>query len=142
MPMHASPTKVWEALVNPALTKEYMFGCEAVSTWHEGSPLLWKGTHEGNEIIYVKGSVVQIIQEQLLVYTTFDPHSDIQDVPENYLTVTYALEEKNGVTVLTVTQGDFSTVASGDRRYQEALNNGEGWNPILLEIKKLVERQN
>jgi hypothetical protein len=42
--------------------------------------------------------------------------------------------------MLTVTQGDYSKVAEGEKRYTEAFNNGEGWNPILVEIKKLVEQ--
>jgi len=49
------------------------------------------------------------------------------------------LQEENQQTKLTVTQGDYSKVAEGDRRYKETYNNGEGWNPILMEIKKLVE---
>ncbi|HKR03868.1 MAG TPA: SRPBCC domain-containing protein, partial [Bacteroidia bacterium] len=61
------------------------------------------------------------------------------DVPENYLTVTYSLSEKNGQTIFTVTQGNYATVADGERRYNEAYNGGEGWNPILEQIKKLVE---
>ena len=31
--------------------------------------------------------------------------------------------------------------ADGEKRYKEAFNNGEGWNPILVEIKKLVEAE-
>ena len=61
------------------------------------------------------------------------------DVPENYLTVTYKLEKENEHTRLTVTQGDYSKVADGARRYQETYNGGEGWNPILVEIKKIAE---
>jgi len=29
--INATPAKVWDALVNPAQTKKYMFGCETVS---------------------------------------------------------------------------------------------------------------
>jgi len=63
----------------------------------------------------------------------------MEDKPENYLTVTYKLSVENGQTVLTVTQGDYSKVADGEKRYKESYNNGEGWNPILVEIKKLAE---
>jgi hypothetical protein len=49
------------------------------------------------------------------------------------------LSEENSQTALTVTQGDYAGVADGERRYQEAYNGGEGWNPILIEIKKLAE---
>ena len=126
-------------MTNPEQTKKYMFGCETVSDWKQGSPLLWKGTYESKEMIFVKGNIVDIQPGKFLAYTTIDPNSTIEDIPENYLTVTYELTTENGHTILTVTQGDYTKVADGERRYKEAYNNGEGWNPILIEIKKLVE---
>lgn len=137
--INASPAKVWDALVNPYKTKKYMFGCETVSDWQKGSSLLWKGTYEGKEMVFVKGDIIDIKPEKHLAYTTIDPHSNIDDISENYLTVTYDLIAENNQTVLTVTQGDYTKVAEGERRYQEAYNNGEGWNPILIAIKQLVE---
>jgi hypothetical protein len=74
-----------------------------------------------------------------LVYTTIDPNSEIDDTSENYLTVTYSLSSERGKTTLVVTQGDYNKVAEGKKRYQEAYNNGEGWHPILVQIKSLVE---
>jgi uncharacterized protein YndB with AHSA1/START domain len=130
---------VWDALVNPEQTKQYMYGCETVSDWKVGSELLWKGFYEGQEMVFVKGEIVEIEPPRRLVYTTIDPNSDIDDTSENYLTVTYDLIENGEQTVLNVSQGDYSTVADGERRYQDSYNNGEGWNPILIEIKKLVE---
>jgi uncharacterized protein YndB with AHSA1/START domain len=136
----ATPDRVWDALTNPEQTKKYMFGCETVSDWKPGSTLLWKGNWEGKEMVFVKGHVVKIEPGKLLVYTTIDPNNaTIPDIPQNYLTVTYNLEGRNNETVLTVTQGDYAAVADGERRYQEAYNGGEGWNPILREIKKLLE---
>ncbi len=137
--INAAPAKVWDALVNPEQTKKYMFGCETVSDWKVGSPLLWRGTYEEKEMVFVKGNIIEIKQEKFLFYTVFDPNSAMPDIPENYLTVTYELENLNESTVLTVTQGDYTKVAEGEKRYKEAYNNGEGWNPILVEIKKLLE---
>lgn len=139
--IQASATNVWDALINPEKTKIYLFGCETVSDWNIGSPLLWKGMYEGKEMIFVKGNIVALEPEKKLIYTVFDPNSTMEDIPENYLHVTYELTEGNGVTSLTVTQGDYSKVAEGDRRYKETYNNGEGWNPILTAIKTLVEKQ-
>lgn len=136
----APASQVWDALTNPEKTKLYMFGCETVSDWKVGSALLWKGNYEGQDIIFVKGNIVEIEPEKLLIYTTIDPNSTIDDVSENYLHVTYSLLSENEKTILTVTQGDYNTVSEGKKRYQEAYNNGEGWNPILSEIKKLIEK--
>lgn len=137
--INATPAKVWDVLVNPEQTRKYMFGCETVSDWKAGSELLWQMEYEGKTIIPVKGKIVEIDPERFLAYTTFDPNSAMEDIPENYLTVTYTLSEENGQTLLEVTQGDYSRVADGERRYQESYNNGEGWQPILVEIKKVAE---
>jgi len=138
--IRAHPTKVWDALVNPVQTKKYMFGCETVSDWKPGSPLLWKGTYEGQEMIFVKGSIVEIEPQKFLAYTTIDPNNpSMADIPENYLTVTYQLNAVNDFTELTVTQGDYNSVQDGAKRYIDAYNDGEGWNPILILIRKLVE---
>jgi len=138
--INAPVSKVWDALTNPEQTKKYMFGCETVSDWEPGSTLLWKGNYEGKEMVYVKGNIVDIEPGKFLAYTTIDPNNpSIEDIPENYLTVTYELTPEDGRTILTVTQGDYSKVADGDRRYEEAYNSGEGWNPILVQIKELTE---
>lgn len=137
--INAPMSTVWNLLINPEQTKKYMFGCEAQSDWQPGSPLLWQGVWEGKEMVFVKGTIVQIEPSHFLAYTTFDPNAALADVPENYITVTYSLTEAAGQTMLSVTQGDFATVADGERRYIESYNNGEGWNPILAAVKKLAE---
>jgi uncharacterized protein YndB with AHSA1/START domain len=137
--INATTDKVWDALTNPEQTKKYMFGCETVSDWQPGSELLWRMDYEGKEFIAVKGTIVSIDAPHKLAYTTIDPNGTIADIPENYLTVTYTLTELNGQTTLVVTQGDYATVADGERRYNEAYNGGEGWSPILVQIKALLE---
>ena len=136
--INAPAAKVWDALVNPEQTKKYMFGCETVSDWKPGSELLWRGNYEGQDMVFVKGRIVEIIPEKFLSYTTIDSNSGIVDVPENYLTVTYNLEEEGAQTILTATQGDYSTVGEGEKRFRETLDGG-GWQPILVEIKKMLE---
>jgi len=137
--INAPAAKVWDALVNPGQTKKYMFGCETVSDWKIGSPLLWQMEYEGKPFIPVKGNIVKIEPGKLLVYTVIDPNSGMADIPENYLNVEYALTEANGQTTLTVTQSGFEGAADGEKRYKDTYNNGEGWNPILVQIKALVE---
>lgn len=138
--INAPVYKVWDALVNPEQTKKYMFGCETVSDWKPGSPLLWKMQYEGKELVAVKGNVVDIKPAEHLAYTVFDPNNpNMEDKPENYLTVSYDLEPDGSGTLLTVIQGDYNTVAEGEKRYAEAYNNGEGWNPILVQIKAIAE---
>jgi len=135
----APAKKVWDALVNPAQTKKYMFGCEAVSDWKKASALIWKGEYEGKEMIFVKGTIVDIQPGKYLEYTVIDPNNPkLDDVPGNYLTVTYTLSENNGQTNLTVTQGDYAKVGEGETRYKHTVDGG-GWEPLLVQIKQLCE---
>jgi uncharacterized protein YndB with AHSA1/START domain len=139
--IRASADKVWDALTNPAQTKKYMFGCEALSDWKVGSPLIWKGNFDGVELVAVKGTILKIQPGKFLAYTTIDPNNpSMPDLPENYLTVTYDLSEEGGQTILTATQGDYNTVGDGENRYRDTVDGG-GWTPILVEIKKLVEAE-
>ncbi len=140
--INANTQKVWDVLTNPNETKKYMFGCETVSDWKVGSDLLWNGEYQGEKMTFVKGNIIQLIPEKCLVYSVFDPNNkNMEDIPQNYLNVTYLLEKSASGTVLTVTQGDYNKVADGEKRYAESYNNGEGWNPILKEIKKIAEHK-
>jgi uncharacterized protein YndB with AHSA1/START domain len=135
----APATAVWDALTNPVQTQKYMHGCALDSDWQEGSPLLWKAVYEGKEMVFVKGNIVRIKPNTFLAYTTMDAmNPELQDIPENYLTVTYDLSEADGKTNLIVTQGDYTNVPNGEKKYNDAIAAG-GWSSILDEIKKIAE---
>lgn len=137
--INADAAKVWNILTNPEQTKKYMFGCETDSNWKLGSELLWKGVYEGKEMVFVKGYILEIVPNRLLKYSVIDPNAPYPDLPENYLSVEYKLESKNGNTLLTVIQDGFEDAAEGEKRFRDSYNNGEGWNPILVQIKKIAE---
>jgi len=137
--INAPSSQVWDVLTNPEKTKIYMFGCETVSDWNVGSELLWEGEYEGKKMVFVKGKILEIEPDKLLKYTVIDPFAAYPDLPENYLNVTYELTEQGSETILTVTQDGFETAAEGEKRYKDVYNNGEGWNPILVGIKKVAE---
>ena len=59
--INSNSTKVWDVLTNPEHTKEYMFGCEVISDWKIGSPIIWKGL-DGK--VYVKDKIVGIVTTQ------------------------------------------------------------------------------
>ncbi len=139
--INAPVAMVWDALVNPVQTRIYMFGCETVSEWIPGSPLLWQAEYEGKNMVFVKGNIIAIEPGKLLVYTVTDPNASWEDIPENYLTVSYHLVAENEGCFLTVVQEGFEHAAEGQRRYEEVSNHGDGWNPILIQIKKLVEEE-
>lgn len=137
--INAPAHKVWDALVNPEQTQKYMFGCKTISDWQPGSSLLWQGEYDGKQMVFVKGHILAIDAPHQLKYTVTDPNAAWEDIPENYLNVTYLLSPKEGGTLLTVVQDGFEHAAEGEKRYNDVYNNGEGWNPILAQIKQLVE---
>jgi len=134
--INAPVEKVWEALIKPEWTSKYMYNCDAISDWKKGSPLIWKGHEDGK--IYVKGNVVDIKPENLLAFTTFDPNSELPDVPANYTKVTYKLTGDHGKTKLSVTDGDFAKVGDGEKRFNESQS---GWHMVLNKLKEEVEKQ-
>lgn len=118
-----------------------MFGCEPVTDWKPGSPLLWRGATNG--IVYVKGTIEKIQAVQVLKYTTFNPNAmdHYSDTPSNYVSVTLRLSEEGRAqtqTKLSVSQGDFASVADGKRRYEDSERN---WKSVLAKIKELCEKQ-
>ncbi len=138
--INANPGQVWDALVNPEKTRLYMFNCVALSDWKPGSRLDWQAEVEGKPVVFVTGFIKEFSPATKLVFTVTDPFAGWADVPENYLTVQYELENTATGTILTVSQYGFEGAAEGEKRYRDVYNNGEGWNPILIAIKQLVEQ--
>jgi len=138
--INASAAVVWDALVNPAKTKQYMHGCECITNWEVGSSLIWRGEHEGKKMDFVTGIVKAFVPNEKMVFTTFDPFATYPDVPENHLDVTYTLSEADGKTNLHVVQDGFEGAAEGEKRYKDILGDGQGWDPVLAQIKAVVEK--
>jgi len=134
--LNANVAKVWEALTKPEMTKKYMLGTEVISDWKVGSPILLKGRFKGDEKIIEKGSIEKIEVGRLLQFTKFDLNAKCNDVPSNYVKATYELTPKLGKTVLSVTQGDYSRVKDGEKRFADADSE---WNQALNALKAFIE---
>ena len=124
--------KVWDALVNPEMIKQYMFGTNAVSDWKEGSPIVWKGEWEGKPY-EDKGVILQLKPERVLQYSHFSPLSGQADVPANYHTVTIELSPEEKGTILLLSQDNNST--EEDREHSEKM-----WGMMLTGIKRVLEQ--
>jgi uncharacterized protein YndB with AHSA1/START domain len=128
---------VWKILTDNTFIPQYMFGCHAETDWKPGSPLLWKGAADGK--LYVKGHIVAFDPPHRIEYTVIDPNSTIADIPENYLTMIFALKSEGGnASLLEIAQGDFTTVANGEQRYKDTVG---GDDFVLTGIKKVAETQ-
>jgi uncharacterized protein YndB with AHSA1/START domain len=132
---------VWDVLTKPEFTKIYMFGCETVSDWKEGSPLLWNGQYEGKEVTFVSGHILELKPPHRLIYSVIDLNAPYEKTPENHLKVLYELAETADGVEFKVSQYGFEEAADGEKRFTEIYNNGDGWQPILVGIKELIENQ-
>ncbi len=129
--INAPASRVWEALTNPKLIKQYLFGADVISDWKEGSPILYKGIYEG-KAYEDKGSVLKVEPEKLLLITHWSPLSGSPDTPENYHKVSYELSVEDGSTRLTITQDNNSSE-------EEQEQNAKFWTMVLDGMKKVLE---
>ena len=136
--LNVDVNKVWEALTKPEWTKKYMPGIEVISNWEIGSPILWKGRVKGDEKIIMKGSIERIEAGKLLQFTALDLNIKCSDVPSNYVRAKYELTSKFGKTILSVTQGDYSHVTNGQKRFNDA---DDTWNQALNSLKMLIDKK-
>jgi uncharacterized protein YndB with AHSA1/START domain len=124
--------RVWEALVTPALIKQYMFGTDVTSDWKKGSPIAWKGEWKG-KAYEDKGTVLQVEPGLILQYTHFSPLSGLPDVAENYHTVTIELSDAGAETRVVLTQDNNPTE-------QARAHSEQNWAQMLAGLKKLLEK--
>jgi uncharacterized protein YndB with AHSA1/START domain len=129
--IHAPVSKIWQALVNPEIIKQYLFNTDVISDWKVGSPILYRGEWEGKPF-EDKGEILEIEPQKELKSTHWSPLSGVPDTPENYHTVTYTLTDKGESTQVTITQDNNATE-------EEKAHSEKNWNTVLAGMKKLLE---
>lgn len=131
--VQAAPARVWEALTNPELIKQYLFGTDVTTDWRVGSPITYKGVWEGKPY-EDKGKILEVDPGRLLVSTYWSSMSGTADVADNYVTVRYEVTPEAGGSRLTITQDNNKTQADAD-------HSAQNWKMVLDGLKKLVESQ-
>lgn len=129
--LQATAAKVWKALTEPKLIKQYMFGTDVTSDWKQGSDICWSGEYEGKSYTD-KGVITMIEPKKILQHTYLSSMSGKEDKPENYVTVTYTLVKKDDKILLTLTQ---------DNNANEKAREGstKNWKMVLKKMKEVVE---
>ena len=128
----APASVVWDALVNPEIIREYMFGTSVVSDWREGSPIVWKGEWQGRAY-EDRGSILRVEPGRKLQFTHFSPLSGLPDTPDNYHTVTIELSGTGKRTRVSLVQDNNLTEES--RAHSE-----QNWEAVLATMKKILEQ--
>ena len=129
--INASAQKVWRALTDAAIVKQYFFGTDQQSDWKKGSPITWTGEWEG-KTYQDKGTIIDITPGQFLKYSYWSSMGGTEDKPENYQYVSYDLQEKDGITTFELTQDNIKDEAAKEHSEQN-------WQSIYGEMKKMIE---
>ena len=129
--IHAPVSKVWQALVNPEIIKQYLFNTDVISDWKVGSPIIYKGEWEGKPF-EDKGEILVIEPEKTLKSTHWSPLSGVPDSPEYYHTVAYTLSDHGDQTEVTITQDNNASE-------EEKTHSEKNWETVLNGMKKLLE---
>ena len=128
----AAPDRVWQALTDGALTRQYWYGRRVESDWKVGSTVtFWYDTEDG-EAVSDRGIVLESRPPRHLSYTFHVEFVDeLKD--EHPSRVTFDLEPIGDETRLTLIHDEFepkSRVLDDCRT---------GWPAILSSLKSLVE---
>jgi len=131
--INADISKVWDAIVNPEIVKQYFFGTQVESEWKEGSPIVFSGEFDGKQY-RDKGTILAIDPKKFLQYSYWSGFSGLEDKAENYSLVTYELETVDSAVKLTMTQEGFAN----EQGHQHAV---QGWEMVLNGLKNIVEKE-
>jgi uncharacterized protein YndB with AHSA1/START domain len=130
--IRTNAARVWDALTNPKLIKQYLFGTEARSDWKVGSSITYTGVWEGKSY-EDKGTILELVPNKLMKATYWSSFAGKPDIPENYNTITYELSQNGAETTLTITQDNNPGKASAD-------HSAENWSKVLATMKDLLEK--
>jgi uncharacterized protein YndB with AHSA1/START domain len=124
--------KVWRGVTDPELVKQYFFGTDLNSDFKKGSRITFSGEWDGKK--YEDGGIIlEIDAPRLLKYTYWSSMSGTEDKPENYNNITYELDEKDGVTTLTLSQDGVKN--------REAMEHSEhNWLAVFDGLKELLKK--
>ncbi|HEX4602334.1 MAG TPA: SRPBCC family protein [Gemmatimonadales bacterium] len=132
-----TPEKVWRALVETDVTRQYWFGPDAsdpghvnVSDWQPGSPWEHRRMDEAHTVDLV-GRVVESSPPRRLVLTWANPR-DAADEAE-HSRVTFDIESYRNLVRLTVTHEDLDQ----DGDMLEKISGG--WPKVLSNLKTFLE---
>ncbi|WP_454858357.1 SRPBCC domain-containing protein [Promicromonospora soli] len=128
----AAPDHVWSVLTDRDAIREFMFGTEISTDWTVGGPITWRGTWEGKDY-QDEGTILELEPERRLVHTHFSGLSAQEDKPENYHTLTWALEATAGMTRLTLSQDNNASP-------EEAEHSTAMWESLVTSVKEIAER--
>jgi len=127
----APASKVWLALTEPGLVKQWQYGTDLLTTWEPGTSIIFRNEWNG-QIFEQKGTVLEFKPTSRIKYSLFFPRPDLQDIPEHHFLMIYELTESEGLTTVLFRQEDPRPPPPDDSA------GGDGPD-VLSVLKELIE---
>lgn len=129
--LNAPIEKVWNALTQPELIKQWQYGSDLITDWKVGNEIRFRNEWEG-QVFEQWGTVLEVVLNEKIRYSLFFPRPELEDKPENYFIMSYVLKEENQKTKLEIIQEDNRPGAVQEEHQGEE-------NPILQGLKAIIE---
>jgi uncharacterized protein YndB with AHSA1/START domain len=123
--------RVWQAITDPALVKQYFFGTNMTADWRVGGLVFFRGEWEGKPY-EDKGTVLSFEPPRSLSYSYWSSFSGHEDRPELRPVVRFDLEDAAPGARISVQQSNIDT-------QERAEHSAENWRGLLAGMKKLLE---
>lgn len=128
--INASVEKVWDALTNPEIVKQYFFGTELISTWKVGQDIVYQGEWEGTKY-KDSGKILEYVQNEKVVFSYFSSWTQKENTPENHLWISYVLKQIENGTELIISQTNYDA--------ETAKHSEQNWAIVIDSMKKIIE---
>lgn len=123
----STPEKVFQALTDATISKQFWFGFHVSSDWTVGSPFALKR----NDVTMDSGVVLACEPPHRLSYTWHPEYESMRH--ERPSRVVFEIEPLNGQVKVTVTHDDFD---EGSKVFESISG---GWPMVLSSLKSLLE---
>ena len=123
---------VWAGLTDPKIVEQYFFGTQQKSDYEVGSPITFSGEWDGKKY-EDKGIILEITPGKYLKYNYWSSMGGLEDIPENYANVSYEISEKDGKSILEITQDNLKDEAAKE-------HSENNWKMLMEEMRKLIEK--
>ena len=129
----AAPREVvWRVLTTNGSHPEILFDAAIESDWRIGSRIVWRGSYQGRSF-EDHGVVIELDEPSRIVLTHFSPLSGQPDVPENYHTLRFELDQIATGTHVTLDQDNNPTAEAAE-------HSRSSWVQMLEGVRTVAER--